>query len=209
MDIHYLIEQAKEMMLTRGDVMPMMYLELSEGIHVWALDILSDKQSIPTQCGILARLGWEECKKRPGQKPISVGFYCEAWKSVELKTTDFKLRPVHDPKKQEVISVSFWQADKEPHKQYYDLPVIRDKKKRVVDVGPAEGPKNALSIQLTSFLQGVRDSQHPDEEVDAQLKKAIARTLATLPPEKKQEARDFMRQEGYDPAMIDDILQNL
>src|SRR5260221_2320546 len=195
MDIQTLIDEAKESMLTHGNVMRMIYLELTDTLLMFALDILSDKQSIPTQCGILARLGWEECKKYPGQKPVSIGFYAEAWGVSDPESTDVKMMPVRSQKRRELIIISFWQKDAEPHAQSYALPVIRDHKKRVIDVGEAE-PTKTVSYQLASFLQGVLDSQKPDEEVFGRLEQAIDKRIAVLSPEKRRELIEYLRREG-------------
>jgi len=89
-DIQQLITQASETMLTSGSVMPLIQLELSGNselpsgrVIIMALDILSDEQSIPVQCGILARLGLETCREYPGEKPIASSFYSEAWSASE------------------------------------------------------------------------------------------------------------------------------
>jgi hypothetical protein len=195
MDIQFLINEAQTTMLAQGSVMPMIYLELTNNLLMIALDILSDTQSIPVQCGILARLGWEECKKYPGQKPVSIGFYSEAWRVKDAENTETEMRPVRSPKRQEIISVSFWQADKEPHAQSCVLLVIRDHKKRVIDIQEEE-IKEKLSYQLASFRQGVLDSQKPDEEVFGNLERAIGKGIAKLSPEQRLELMDLLQQEG-------------
>jgi hypothetical protein len=73
MDIQHRINEARETMLTNGNGMPMISLDLSEGVPMLALEVLSDAGSSPAQSSILARLGWETCKKYPGQQPFSLG----------------------------------------------------------------------------------------------------------------------------------------
>jgi hypothetical protein len=194
MDIQFLVDEARQSMLTCGNVMPMIYLELSQDVLMLALDILSDAQSIPAQCGILARLGWEECKKHPGQQPRTCGFYAEAWRVRDPESTEAKIMPVKSQKREEIIMVSFWQAESEPHVQSYALPVMRDHKKRVIDVSQ-EGPMGSFPYQHAAFLQGVLDSQRPDAEVFRKLDRAVGRRIATLSPEKRRELMEFLRLE--------------
>lgn len=200
MDIQHLIKEAGETMLADGKVMPMMQLELTSGIIFMALDVLSDSQSIPVQCGMLARIGWEECKKHPGEKPIAASFYAEAWITSKPDNDEQKMRPKLDPKRREVVMVEMWQEG--IGAQSYRLPVIRDHKRRVVDIGAPEGPVNVISWQLLSFLQGVKDSQKPDEEVMDRMSTAIEKRVANMSPEKKQQLRDFMKKEGIPEDII-------
>lgn len=203
MDIQHLITEARESMLSSGNVMPMIYLELSGSpdapqgriIMMALLDILSDSQSIPMQCGVLARLGWEECKKYPGEKPVAASFYAEYWIASEPDSNEKRMRPKLDPKRREVIMVETWQSQGNQC-QSYKLPVIRDKKRRVVDVGAPEGPKDKVSWQLASFAQGVHDSQKPDEEVMSKMENTIKQRIARMSPEKRRELMEFVRQEG-------------
>lgn len=196
MDMESLIDEAKQTMLTDGKIMPMLYLQLSQDTILFALDVLSDGQSIPAQCGILARLGWEHGKQHPGQKPVSAGFYCEAWRLVEPEASaEEKMRPARSEKRQEIISVAFWQADKEPRMQTCALPVVRDHKKRVIDVTDAQ-PTSAGSLHLVSFLRGVLDSQKPDDEVFGKLDRQISERIAALSPEKRAELMEYIRREG-------------
>ena len=193
MDIHSLIEEAKQQMLTDGKVMPMIYLELTQNVIMFALDILSDTQSIPEQCGILARLGWEECKKYPGQQPVSIGIYAEAWRVSGPENASDKMMPVRSKLRQEIIAVSFWHRD--TGVQSCVLPVIRDHKKRVIDVGE-EAITDHMSYQLAALLQGTRDAQKPDEEVFGRMEHALTQRLQNLTSEQLQELVRFLQEES-------------
>src|SRR2546423_14211711 len=105
-------------MLTHRHLMPMAHIELKSNdaaqkdINViMALDLFSDDQSVPVQSGVIARVGWEECKKYPGHMPIAAGVYAEAWVTREPAPDIYKMRPRHDPKRREVIMVETWHAD--------------------------------------------------------------------------------------------------
>src|SRR5205807_6866536 len=111
---------------------------------IMALDLFSDNQSVPVQSGVIARVGWEECKKHPGHTPIAAGIYAEAWRITEPASDEQRMRPKLSHKKQEVIMVEMWHTQ-DNKIESYRLPVIRDHKKRVVDIGPAEGPKGTIS----------------------------------------------------------------
>lgn len=183
--------------------MPMLYLELdNNSVHMFALDILDDTQSIPAQCGILARLGWEECKKHPESKPTAAAYTGEAWRVKGPVSDDEKLMPVKSPKKQEVLTVQIWQAHQEPREQSYALPVIRDHKKRVTDIGEAEGPTANISHQLVAFVHGCLDAQKSDDEVFGRMESTIRNRVAALSPEKRQELMEYLRREGVDPSMF-------
>lgn len=202
METKFLIDEVSQTMLTQGSAMPMLYLELDDNsVHMFALDILSDTQSIPAQCGILARLGWEECKKHPGRKPIAAAYTGEAWRVSNPESADERMMPVNSKKRQEVLIVQIWQANQEPRGQSYSLPVIRDHKKRVTDIGEPEGPTLNISYQLVSFVQGCLDASKPDDEVFGKMDEAIRKRVATMSPQLQQELRDFMIREGIDPNM--------
>lgn len=195
MDSESLITEAREAMLTEGNVMPMIYLELTNHMILMALDVLSDEQSIPSQAGLLARLGWEQCKKYPGEQVRSIGFYAKAWRADHTDDVVANMNPVKSPHRQEVIIVSRWQAE-DPQRQCYILPVIRDHKKHVVDVGPAQGPTFTLPIHLAAFLQGAQDAQRPDEEVLSQMRNTLTQRISQLSPDKQQKLMEFLRKEG-------------
>lgn len=196
MDLQEIIKGAREEMLTTGHVMPMAWLQLSTDTILVALDILDDTQSMPGQCGLLARHAWETGKKYPGQQPVAVVFTTEMWISQEKEQRDIqlRLRPGLDPKSQEIVRVEMWQAEK-PHLQSYDLPVFRDSEQRVIEVGLAVEPKPRTSPQLASLVQGLKDSQRPDEEVFAQLDRNLDAQLKRLSPEQMKKLVQFLRQE--------------
>lgn len=199
MDIQSLINIAKETLLTDGDIMPMLHLEMTGNqVTLFALDIISDTQSIPTQCGILARMGWEHCKKHPDQQPLAVGFYSEAWRVSNPESDDMRLMPVKSTKREEIITVQMW-TNAEAQAQAYAFPIIRDHKKRVIDIGPAEGPTLSASWQIVSFLKGCKDARKPDDEVFGKMDAAIRARVATMSPELKQKLEAFMQAEGLDP----------
>lgn len=200
MDIQHLIEEATQTMLSQEHVMPMLHLELTEQYLIFALDILSDSQSIPQQCGILARLAWEHCQKYPGQHPKACAFYGEAWRVTGQTDADTRMYPSHSPKRQEIISVQTWQADRNPPYQTYHLPVIRDHKKRVVDVGPVNGPLPLKSFQIEAIVQGAHDAQHPDEAF-SRMEKQIVRSLGHLSEKTKQDLKSMMREQGMGSIM--------
>lgn len=204
MNIESLIQEAKEFMLTSGNVMPMCHLQL-EKTHVFiVIDVLSDSQSIPVQCGILARLGWEECKKYPDEKLVAIGFYAEAWQSIAPENVEQRLRPKLDRNRKEVIIVEVWQADNK--RESCELPVVRDHKKRVVAIGNAERLTDRISWQLASIVQGARDSQKPDKEVFSRMDDEIAKKFAGLSPEQREMVRRFAREEGIPEDLLrDDI----
>lgn len=197
MDAQSLISEAKETLLTRGKIMPMLYLELTgKKVIMFALDIISDSQSIPAQCGIFARLGWETCKQYPKQGPAAIGFYSEAWQVRNPENDTSKLMPVNSKKKQEIIVVQQWIKD--GRAQTYTLPIIRDHKKRVIDVGSAEGPIANVSYQVASFLKGCLDAYKPDDEVLNKMLDDIQRRVSGLSPTKQQELKDFIQREHMD-----------
>lgn len=202
MDIQHLIEEARQTMLTHGDVMPMLHLQLSESYLVFALDILSDRQSIPQQCGILARLTWEECQKYPGQTPIACAFYAEAWRTDKPENADARMYPSHSANRQEIISVQTWQVGRDPAFQSYRMPVVRDHTRRVIDVGPAQGPIDALSHQIEALVSGALDAQRPDEEVFGRMDRRITHIVGTLSEEKKQQLQAMLRGQGVPEHML-------
>ena|SRR2546421_5035226 len=211
MNIQHLIEVARETMLTSGNIMPMVHLELKsddpekEDINViMALDLFSDAQSTPIQGGIIARAGWEECKNHPGYKPTFAGMYAEAWTIKEPDNDEQKLRPKLSDKRQEVIMVEAWHAEGNK-RESYRMSVIRDHNKRVVDIGALEGPKNEVSMIFASFLQGVHDAQRPDEEVFSRMEGMIAKRIANLSPERRQELRDFAKSEGIPDEFLNGL----
>jgi hypothetical protein len=195
MDIQHLIEDAKETMLATGSLMPMMHLELSVHFVIVAIDMINDHQSIPVQCGILARLGLETCRKYPDERPVAVAFYSEAWVSESPVNDEQKMRPKLDPKKREVIGVETWQAEGNVC-QFHQMPVIRDRKERVVNIGNAEIFEDKMSWQLGSIVQGVKDSQRNDDEIMGTLETAISKRLARMTPERKRQLLEFGGQEG-------------
>jgi hypothetical protein len=207
LDIEHIINEARWAMLDHGQVMPIINLELPSGIIIMALDAISDSQSIPVQCGILARLGLEECRRHPGEEPLAVSCYAEAWVASKPENDEQKLRPSLHPKRREVILVEMWHAEGN-RRVAYQLPVIRDKKQRVTDVGspssktsPAIGPLTSISWQLASFVHGVKDAHKSDEEVMSKMD-AMLQRVAGLPEEKKQKLRDFMKREGMPEDLI-------
>jgi len=211
-DIQHLISAASEAMLTDGHIMPMAHIELKSNdaaqkdINViMALDLFSDSQSIPVQSGMIARVGWEECKKYPGHTPIAAGIYAEAWRITEPASDEQKMRPKLNPRRQETIIVETWCVEG-PKTESYRLLVIRDHKKRVVDIGPAEGPKSTISMIFASFLQGIHDAQRPDEETIGRMERAISKRVAHLSPRQRQELRDFAKSEGIPEDMLDDLI---
>ncbi|HEX3640218.1 MAG TPA: hypothetical protein VHV10_02890 [Ktedonobacteraceae bacterium] len=211
MDIESLIGIASDTMLTAGNVMPMAHIELKsndpekEDIHlVLALDLFSNAQSIPTQGGIIARVGWEQCKEYPGYSPIYAGIYAEVWRITDPENDAEKLRPKLSSKRQEALIVEMWHAEGNKCESYR-LPVIRDKKKRVVDIGKAEGPSHKVSVLFGSFLRGIHDSQKPDDETISDLEDMISKRVANLSPEQRQELIAFAKSEG----MPEDLLNNL
>lgn len=103
MDIQELAKEARDTMLTTGHVMPMMHLQLEKTYVFVAIDVISDTQSIPVQCGILARLGLERCREFPDEKVMAVGFYAEAWHLTGPKPIELQMRPVRSSEKREVI----------------------------------------------------------------------------------------------------------
>ena len=198
MDIQSLISEAKESLLTGGNILPTLYLELTgKEIIMFGLDVISDTQSIPVQCGILARLGWETCKKHPDQQPPAISSYAEAWRVDGPEDDAARLPPVNSKKRQEIIAIHTW--EKGGKVQAYSLPIIRDYKQRVTDVGPAEGPISNVSWQVASFLQGCRDAQKPVDEVLGKMSNDIHHLVAGLSPARRQELDAFMREEGLNP----------
>ena len=211
MNIQHLINVARQTMLTNGNIMPMAHLELKsddpgkEDVNViMALDLFSDAQSTPVQGGIIARAGWEECKNHPGYKPTFAGMYSEAWMTKDPENDEQKLRPKLSDKRQEVIMVEAWHSEGNKCESYR-LPVIRDHKKRVIDIGTLEGPKNKVSMIFASFLQGVHDAQKPDEEVFSRMEGMTARRIANLSPERRQELRSFVKSEGIPEELLDSL----
>jgi hypothetical protein len=198
MDIQSLIDNAKESLLANSSILPMLYLDLTGNQStLFALDIISDTQSIPKQCGILARLGWEECKKHPDQQPVAIGCYSEAWQVEDPENDNARFMPVRSEKRREIITVQMWSVDNKP--QSYALPIIRDHKKRVIDIGPAEGPTFRISWQVASFLKGCQDAQKPDDEVFCKVNDAIRSRLAGMSPDLKQKFKESMREMGLNP----------
>lgn len=193
MDIQSLLDEAVDTMLTDGHIMPMLYLELEKDYIVIALDVLSDAQSIPTQCGILARLGWEEMRKHPGQKVAAVYFTSEAWKVTSPPDLESVIRPVRSTKREEVLILHSWEAGRQLPYHSWEREIRRDHKKRVVDVGPVRGPWAVVSPQIRSFLHGCQTN----DEVMARMEKIVRDTIPTLSPEKKQALAAFLREEGY------------
>ena len=157
------------------------------------------------QGGIIARLGWEECKKYPGYTPIAAGLYCEAWQSKAPVNDEYKMQPKNDPKRHEIIMVETWHTE-EQKVETYRLSVIRDHKKRVVDLGPAEGPKNSMSMLFASFLQGIRDSQKPDEKTFGRMEGMLSKRIARLSPEQRQELRTFAFREGIPADLLNELM---
>lgn len=192
MTIQSLIDEAKERMFAIGTLAPMIYLELSQDAIIIHFKALNDKQSIPEQCGALARLAWETCKKYPGQQPVSISFSSEAWQVTDPENTATSLMPVKSYKRQEVIIVSLWHANNQPHVQTCALAILRDHKGRITDItqGEIEG---RISYQLAALLQGARDAQKPDEEVLSRLQSSLEKRIAALPPEKQEELLDFLK----------------
>lgn len=200
MDTKFLIEEVSQTMLTQESAMPMLYLELDDNsVHMFALDILDDTQSIPAQCGILARLGWEKCKKHPGCKPMAAAYTGEAWRVSNPGSNEERMMPVNSKKRQEILTVQIWQASQKPQGQSYSLPVIRDHKKRVTDIGEAEGPIANISHQLASFVHGCMDAQKPDDEVFGKMDETIRKRVASMPPHLQDELRNWLQREGIDP----------
>lgn len=180
MEIQELMQYASESIQESGTLMPMIHLQLSTDYILIALDILDDSQSIPVQCGILARLAWEECKKYPGQTPVSIGFTTEAWMSTAPQGHGTRMRPVSDPHKREVVVVEHWQEGN--HELYY-LPIIRSDTQGRATLGPAEGPRSQVSYQFEAFLLGAKDAQRPYKEMFAALEEKIACQMKNLSPE--------------------------
>jgi hypothetical protein len=199
--IEHLVAEARKTMLANGNVMPMIYLELTSGIAIMALDILDDSQSIPVQCGMLAKLGLEECREHPGETPVAASFRIEAWITSKPDNEEQRLRPALDPERREVIIVEMWQADGNTCASY-NMPVIRDENNRVADIGTIEGPLGKVSWQLASFLQGVKDSAKTDEEVISRMNNAIQKRVSGMPEKEKQRLREFLKREGMPENLI-------
>jgi hypothetical protein len=49
---------------------------------------------------------------------------------------------------------------------------------------------------MASFLQGVRDSQKPDEEVMASMNEAIRKKMERLSPSERGALQKYLREEG-------------
>jgi hypothetical protein len=175
MDIFHVVKEARRSILATGHILPTLYLELENTTLMFLLDIFSDTQSIPIQCDYMFSLGREECKKYPDQKPCAAAFYSEAWAS-SGPSSKTRMKPCLDPKKREIIIVSIWQVD-DPQKRLYTLPVERDQRDQVVNVGPVGEPKLLLSSHLDAFLQGVQDAQKSDEEVLDALKQNLMKSM--------------------------------
>ena len=85
--------------------------------------------------------------------------------------------------------------------------MIRDHKKRIVDLGPTEGPKNSMSMLFASFIQGIRDSQKPDEEVFGRMEGMLSKRIAHLSPEQRQELRAFAKSEGIPEDLLNELME--
>jgi hypothetical protein len=109
-----------------------------------------------------------------------------------------RLMPVKSAKREEIITVQLWR-NVDAKMQTYALPIIRDHKKQVVDIGPAQGPTFNASWQIASFLKGCKDASRPDDEVFGKMDAAIRARVATMSPESKQILEAFMQAEGIDP----------
>jgi hypothetical protein len=203
MDIEVLLEQVRENMLTNGTVMPAIQLELTRSTTMIFLDIINDHQSIPVQCGILARYAWELCKEHPDETPVAISFCSEAWKDAGRSDPKRLIRPVNSPNKQEVLVVERWQATEEPKLASYTMRVVRDHKKRITQIlSPLESIA-AISYQLDSFVHGALDAQRPDEEVFARLAKGLKQRTQKLSPEQMKELHDFIEKEGFPSDILD------
>lgn len=202
MDIEALLEQVRDDMLTNGKVMPTIQLELTHSTTMIVLDIINDHQSIPVQCGILARQAWELCKKYPDETPVAISFYSEAWKTEKPHEDEHFLRPVNSRKKQEILVVERWQAVQQPERQAYVMQIVRDHKKRITQILSPMEAKVAISYQLASFVHGAKDAQQSDEEVFARLEKGIRRGMSRMSPEGMQELYKFIEEEGIPPDIL-------
>jgi hypothetical protein len=195
MDIQQLIQEARDTMLADGHIMPTMQILFEKSYAFVMIDIIDDSQSIPVQCGMLARLGLEECRRYPDEKIVAIGFFAEAWQVVAPENVEQQMRPKTAPKRQEVIFVECWQAEGNVT-QAARLSVTRDHKKRVTDIGQVEEIINNMSWQLASIVQGCADAQKSDEELSAHYETAILKKVAALPPELQRDLKKFAREAG-------------
>lgn len=192
MNIEDVIKEAKQAVFSSdtGDVIPMITLEMSHNTLILALDIFDDSQSVAAQSGLAARYGWEQCQNYQGQHLLFASCYSVAWKT---RNPAVGLRPNLDPKREEVLSVSTWKPDGPV--QVIDLPIIRDHKKRVVDIGPAQDTRPDDKSLLTFFLYGAHDAL---AGVDTNLRQAegqITNRLAALTPQQKQQLMKKLMEE--------------
>jgi len=197
MDIQGLVEVAKETMLTQGSVIPMAHIDFPDNTCiVLVLEVLADTQGILAQASCLARIAWERCKEHPGQ-PQSIGIYAEAWRIKDAQTFDEQMRPSTSAKREEILSIDYWQADATPQYQCVIILVLRDHKQRVVGFGPEERNENRPSIQIAALVKGAHDAQRPDEEVLGEMRQELDAKLATLSPAQRAELREFLEKELF------------
>ncbi len=196
LDVNQLIEEARETMMREGTIMPKAYIQLDTTLLTLIFD-LNDDRSIAAQSSIMARQAWERCKEHPGQKPLQACYYAEAWMAEEHgQTYHQKLNTKRDPRRKEIVSLEYWDSVERKIRGYV-MPIIRNKKGVLLAVtAPSEPTTNAISHQFESFLEGMFDSQKPDEEVFARRKKQLQQRLAALPPEMRHQLNRYIQEHG-------------
>jgi hypothetical protein len=181
MDISKILEDARKDMVEHGKLgLPMLYLELSEPdeLHLYAMDVVNDHQSIPEQATVLFSLGRDEGKKHPGRKIASVTWVSEAWASRGVKLGQ-AMMPRDDPGRREIIVVETWEPEKGAGQ--YTMEVKRNKRGKVIQVGEPEEKRRAQpSYQLGAFNEGWIGASLSDEELEQQIARRVQETLERI-----------------------------
>lgn len=164
--------------------MPTLYLELSEpdSLHMYALAILSDSQSLPQQANILFELGIDEGRKALGQKMVSVTMTSEAWVS-KSHNLGHAMNPGTDPGREEILIVETW-IEASQRSTLYSMSIVRDPGGQIVEVGEPVSRRGRgdtkASMNVESFCRGFRMAPLPDAEVSSGIDKIIQDMLRKL-----------------------------
>jgi hypothetical protein len=181
MDIHTIIQMAKDHILKAGRHFPEIFVELDDkAMHILACpDITNSDVSIEKQHRFFTA-GRILGEGNPGTNIVSIAFAVEAWvSSAKIDAPRPFARPSLDPNRKECLIVATLNVivhgdEKHVEQHCHPVEMIRDGKGKLIDLLPWNLEEGKVqSPLLTSFLAGFVSTQFSKEQKDDFLAKMM------------------------------------